>query len=73
MTQQDLYLVIGIVLIAFSIPAILGALADGRAPRVAAIVVILGGGLLAYAFSQRPYTLDEIPEAFVRVLAHFIR
>lgn len=73
MTTQDLYLVIGLILVAFSIPAILGAFAERRAPRVAAIVVVIGGSLVALAISQRPYTIEEVPEAFVRVVAYFIR
>lgn len=75
MYSQDLYLVIGIVLLGFSIPSVLGALADRRAPRVAAITVLVGGSLILLALSQKPggYGLREIPEAFIRVVAHYIR
>ncbi len=46
-------------------------MADGRAPRAAAILVMLGGGLVALAVWQRPgaYGWEGIPDAFVRVAA----
>lgn len=75
MTNQDLYLVIGIILVGFSLPSIIGALMDRRAPRVGAIVFVIGGGLIAMAITQAPgvYDLEEVPEAFIRVVAYFIR
>jgi len=75
MFQQDLYLVVGIIIVGFSLPSILGAMADRRTPRAAAILILIGGGLILLALSQRPggYTWAEIPEAFVRVVAHYIR
>jgi hypothetical protein len=66
----DLYLVIGIVILAFAIPSIVSALSDGRAPRVAAVMVLIGGGLVVWAVAKKPggYTLEDIPHAFVRVI-----
>jgi len=73
--QQDLFLVIGIVLLGLSIPSILGAWADRRSPRAAAIVILVGGSLVLMAISQRPggYSFDDIPRAFIRVVAHYAR
>ena len=67
-------MVIGVVLGVFSVPAILSAFADGRAPRVAAFIILAGGSLMLWALTQEPggYTLLDIPNAFVRVVAHFI-
>ncbi len=73
MTLPDLYLVIGLVLAAFSVPSILGAFADRRAPRVGALVLLIAGGLVGYALSQQSYGLADVPEAFVRVVAYFTR
>lgn len=75
MLQQDLYLVIGLVIVGFAIPSILGAMADRRSPRVASILILIGGTLVVLALSQRPggYSWAEIPEAFVRVVAHYVR
>jgi hypothetical protein len=67
-------LVTGLVVAGFSVPAILGALADGRAPRVASIAVLVGGGLVALAVSQTPggYAIADIPTVFVEVVGRYI-
>lgn len=73
--NPDVMLVIGLIVAAFSIPPILGAFAEGRAPRAAAIMVLIGGGLIALAVSQKPsgYSINEIPDVFVRVVGQLIR
>ena len=73
MSLQDLYLVIGILIAGFSIPSMLGAMADRRSPRVATIVIVVGGALVLLAVSQQSYVWSDVPEAFVRVVAYFIR
>ncbi|WP_224824864.1 hypothetical protein [Cognatishimia sp. MH4019] len=72
--DNDLLFVIGLVLGGFSIPAILSALSDGRAPRVATIVVVLSGVMVVYAISNKPggYKINEIPEVFVDVVGRYI-
>jgi hypothetical protein len=69
--DTDLALVLGILLAGVSVPSIVSAFSDGRAPRTAAIAMILGGALVVYALSQKPggYRMDDIPKAFVRVIA----
>ncbi|PTV95822.1 hypothetical protein C8J27_103150 [Rhodobacter aestuarii] len=71
MHSADLYLVLGIIVAAFAIPAVISAFSDSRPPRAAAIAVLVGGGLILFAFISRPggYTPDQIPAAFTRVLA----
>ncbi|MEP1199623.1 hypothetical protein [Tateyamaria sp.] len=70
----DMYLVLGILIAAFSIPSILSAVADGRAPRASAITILIAGGLILLAIQTQPggYSLPEIPDVFVRVIAPFI-
>jgi len=48
--------------------------ADGRAPRASAITILIAGGLILLAIQTQPggYTLQEIPDVFVRVIAPFI-
>lgn len=72
--DNDLIFVIGLILAGFAVPPILGALFEGRAPRAAAIVVMVGGGLIALAVNQQPggYTINEIPDVFVRVVGKYI-
>ncbi|QIE46579.1 hypothetical protein G5B38_14200 [Pseudohalocynthiibacter aestuariivivens] len=73
--NTDLILVIGIVLMVFSVPSIVSAFSEGRAPRVAAVVLIAAGCLVVYAIQQTPgeFRVEEIPNAFVRVVASIIR
>jgi hypothetical protein len=57
-----------------SIPSILGAIADGRVPRAAAIAVMVAGGLIALAINENPdgYAINDIPDVFVNVVARYI-
>ena len=72
--DADLALVLGLAVAVFSIPAIVSALSDGRTPRVAAIAVMIGGGMMVWAISQRPggYPLGEIPATVVKVVARYL-
>ena len=72
--NPDLLLAIGIVLAVLSIPSMLAAFADRRTPRVAALVAIIAGCMIVWAVREQPggYTIQEIPEVFVRVVAEFI-
>ena len=72
--DSDLLLVIGIIVSAFAIPAVISAFSDGRPPRAAAIAVLVGGGLVLMAFLVKPggYSANQIPEVFVRVVARMI-
>jgi len=72
--DPDLFFVIGIVLIAFAIPAIISAFSESRAPRAAAILVMVGGGLLALAIYDKPgfYSFERIPDVFVKVVGQYI-
>ncbi|WP_299138764.1 hypothetical protein [uncultured Tateyamaria sp.] len=72
--SPDMYLVLGILIAGFSIPSVLSALSDRRAPRASAITILIAGGLILLAVQTQPggYTLQEIPDVFVRVIARFI-
>jgi hypothetical protein len=72
--SYDMALVLGLVIAGFSIPAIVSAFSDGRTPRAAALMVMIGGGLVAWSVTSKPggYTLDNIPEVFVKVTRDLI-
>ncbi len=71
--NSDLYLVIGIVLGVLAVPSMLSALNDGRAPRAASILVLIAGALIVLAFTKKPggYEVQDIPNAFFRVIGQF--
>ena len=72
--DTDLALILGLVLGGFSIIGIMGAIADGRGPRVSALTVLIAAGLLTYALATHPggYQMDQIPTVFFNVVARFI-
>ncbi len=74
MIDSDLMLVLGIVIAAFAIPAVISAFSDSRPPRAAAIAVLVGGGLVLLAALSNPggYSFGQIPEVFARVLARIL-
>ena len=71
---SDLILVLGLVIGAFSIPAVVSAHSDGRSPRAAILVILLAAAMVAYAVITHPggYRLDEIPDVFFGVVGRFI-
>lgn len=72
--DYDLFLVIGLIVAVFSVPAVVSAISDNRTPRIAAIVMIAGGALVAYAANEKPggYSIDQVPEVIVRVIARYV-
>lgn len=72
--DTDLLLVIGIVLCVLSIPSLLSAYTEGRAPRMGAIAVLVGGVLIVTALSRgHSYTFSEIPDVFYRVIGRYTK
>lgn len=72
--DPDLALVLGVVLGILSVPSILSALSDKRAPRASAVTILIAGGLIVYATQNKPggVALDAIPDIFVNVIARYM-
>ena len=72
--DPDIILIIGIVLAILSVPSMLSAFSEGRAPRVGAFTAVLGGCMIVWAVTSHPdgYQWHEVPEVFVRVVARFL-
>ncbi|MFQ1701107.1 hypothetical protein ACJ5NV_10965 [Loktanella agnita] len=70
----DLIFVIGLVIAAFAIPSLVSAFSDRRWPKLAVLMLLIGGGLIGYAVSQNPdtYSVAVIPDVFVRVVGSYI-
>ncbi|EAQ03702.1 hypothetical protein OB2597_10681 [Pseudooceanicola batsensis HTCC2597] len=72
--DNDLILVAGLVVLMLAIPSAVSAFADRRPPWTALVVIILGAGVVAFAWQGHPagMTLAEVPQAIFRVLARVI-
>ena len=72
--DPDLLLVLGLIIAAFSIPSVLSAMSDRRAPRASSITILIGGALILLAVLTKPggYVASEIPDVFVRVVRGFM-
>ena len=72
--DTDLALVLGLILGGLTIPSVLSAFSDRRAPRASAVTVLIAGALILYAVVAKPggYSLAQIPDVFFGVLARFI-
>jgi hypothetical protein len=72
--DTDLFLVIGVVVLALSVPSLLSSWMEGRVPRAAAILILIGGVLVVTALSQhaRGYSFAEIPDVFFRVIGRYV-
>ena len=68
--ENDLALVIGIVLAVLSVPSLLNAWTEGRAPRFGALIGLTGVVLIGIAASRNPggYGFEDIIPAFNRVI-----
>jgi len=75
MMTSDTYLVVGIVILALAIPSLVNAFSERRAPRIASIMVLVGGGLIALAISRHPggYAFGDVPDAIIRVIGLALR
>lgn len=73
--DPDLVFVIALVLGAFSIPSMLSAYSEGSAPRVSALVIVLSGVMIVWAFNEKPggYDFASIPETFMNVVGQYLR
>lgn len=69
----DLYMVLGVVILALAIPSAVAAWSERRAPRLSALLILGGGALVLYALRGKPggYRLTDVPEAFATVIGHY--
>ena len=68
--DPDTVFVIGLALGVLSIPALVSAISNGERPRIATITMMVAGGLIVYAISNKPagYPIEDIPAVVWRVL-----
>jgi hypothetical protein len=69
--DTDLVLTLGIVLMVLSVPSLLSAWVEGRAPRIGAIMIIAAFGMIVTALTVNPggYEFNEVPGVMVGVVS----
>lgn len=72
--DTDLILVVGIVALVLAVPTLLSAWVDGALPRGAAFLVLLGGGMIAFALTHHAggYSFAGLPQVFARVIGRWV-
>jgi hypothetical protein len=72
--DTDLFVVVGLLVAALSLPSALSAFADERFPYVALLVFVLGlgTGALGIYGAQGDYSLARVPHSFVEILARIM-
>lgn len=73
--DTDLVLTIGIVLLVLSVPSLLAAWAESRAPRLGAIMVIVALGMIVSALWVKPggYAFNQVPGVMIGVVSGFFQ
>jgi hypothetical protein len=73
--DTDLVLISGIVIIILSFPAMISAFASDRSLLGAIVFAAIGAAMVvvAYFYSAEGYQPEDIPQAFLKVLARIIR
>jgi hypothetical protein len=72
--DPDLFLVIGLVVGLLSVPSMLSAMSESRAPRIGTILVLISGVLVVVAVQNKVggYTIADIPQVFFSVIGRYI-
>jgi hypothetical protein len=72
--DTDLILTLGIVFMILALPSLLSAWVEGVTPRVGAVMLIAGLGMIITAVVSHPtgYRFNEIPGVMVGVVARMI-
>ena len=73
--DTDLVLTLGIVLLVLSVPSLLSAWAESRAPRLGAIMAIVALGMIAAALLIRPggYAFNDVPGVMIGVVSRLFQ
>ncbi len=72
--DPDLMLIVGLVFAVLSVPSIIGAFSESRAPRLGIIMIVIGAGMVAWAINAKPgeFSFEELPETFISVIARYL-
>jgi hypothetical protein len=73
MSEYDVYILSGFLLVAFGLISVFSASVDGRKPTFGAVLVLIGCGALYMASTLAPQGMKfaDVPDAFIRLAAQF--
>ncbi len=72
--DTDLVLTLGIVILVLTLPSLLAAWVEGRAPRIGAIMLIASMAMIIAAVLYHPggYAISDVPGVMIAVVARVI-
>ncbi len=72
--DTDLVLTLGVLLLVLTIPSLLAAWTEGRAPRIGAIMIIVAFVMMVAAVMTKPggYAFNEVPGVMLSVVSRYI-
>ncbi|MCT4559213.1 MAG: hypothetical protein N4A61_14280 [Pelagimonas sp.] len=70
--DPDITMITGLGLALLAIPSMIDAWADRRVPYVASALLVLAGGMVAYAVQVLGLPLTEAPDALYRVVGRIL-
>jgi hypothetical protein len=72
--DTDLILTLGVVLLILSLPSLLSAWVEGEAPRLGAIMLVAGLGMIIGSAAYHPsgYRINDVPGIMVGVVARML-
>lgn len=72
--DYDLIFVLGVVIAAFAVPALVSALVNKRLPKLGVLLLVLGGGMAGFAMQQVPdaYSFETLDDVAVSVLGRYL-
>ena len=73
--DNDFLLVLGVFIGLLSVPSMISALSDGRPPRAAIMLFVIGAGLVAWIVTSAPntYTIEAFPKLVLDVIGGLVR
>ena len=72
--DTDLFMVVGFMLAALSLPSALGSYAEGVVPKISLIIMGMGIIISSFAAATSPdgYTMGRLPYSFIEILARIM-
>jgi formate-dependent nitrite reductase membrane component NrfD len=72
--DTDLVLTLGIILLVITLPSLLSAWVEGRAPRVGAILLVASLAMIVGAVMSHPtgYAVSDVPGVMVGVFSRMV-